>query len=404
MSARPAPLAVMVALAACCLHGCAPPCALDGDCPDGSGCREGFCAHECASDFDCPAGTDCGTNNLCGPPAAGEVLWQSPAPGATVEATFDADLVVSFRAATATLTVERSDVDGGDACAPFVPYQRVLLGDAQQHLTQQVVVPELRSLGEGFSLRATLVTPAGERAAELPLVGPPSAVGGARFTQPDHERTIDASLALTVAVGAVLDQPAAVVSMWVEPQGGVPGPWTALGAGVTSFDQQPVLLAHGPQVIWLDADGARCGLGISGVGESEPGLELGLRYHADEPSQLGMRLLVESAGRASACDFREPGTSCAALRETPGPDVVGEQVLYVPLSDGVVQIAAVPLAAAGYVTAVIRVSMAGEHLGWLGPFPVNSGVGEAWIAGQVVVDGGAARLMRTDQVTVGAPW
>ena len=63
---------------------CGPPCGVDADCPEGSGCREGFCATECARDEDCPLGTDCGPNALCGPPAAGEVSWVSPANDGTV--------------------------------------------------------------------------------------------------------------------------------------------------------------------------------------------------------------------------------------------------------------------------------------------------------------------------------
>lgn len=393
-----------IGLAAAHWSGCAPPCVVDADCPDGAGCKDGLCAHECSSNLECPTGTDCGFNHLCGPAAAGEVVWLSPTAGSTVGATFDAELEVSFRAASGVLMIERSAADPGDSCAPFVPFQQVVLGDLQQHLTHRVTVPGLLSLGERFAVRASLVSAAGESVAELALAGPASGTGGARFTQPDGERAYDATTALTVQVGAVLEQPAAVVSLWVEPQGGVPGAAHAIGSGLTSFDGEAVLLAHGPQVIWVDADGARCGLGVDGVGAAETGLELGLRYHADEPAQLGLRLMVEQDGGAEACDFQEPGLACEAVRETPGPDLVGEQVLRVPLDDGVVQIAAVPLAAAGYASAEVRVSMAGQHLGWLGPFPVHTAVGEAWIAGQVVVDGGAARLMRTDEVTIGAPW
>lgn len=383
---------------------CAPPCALDADCPEGSGCRDGFCANECARDEDCPLGTDCGTNHLCGPSAAGEVTWASPPPDSTVDVSFDAELEVSFRAASAILRVVRSDDDPGDACAPFVPFESVLEGDVEQYLTHTVAVPGLRALGERFSLAATLQSAGGGSVGRIALRGAPSGTGGARFTQPAEERAYDAAGALTIPVGAELEGTRALVSIYVEPLGGVPGPVNAIGTGLSAFSDQPVLLARGPQIIWIDADGTRCGRGIEGVGDDTTGLELGLRYRADSPTQLGLRLLVESEGSTASCGFLDPGTVCEAVRESPAPALEGEQVMRVPLRDGLAQIAVVPGAAGGYVTAEIRVSLDGRHLGWLGPFPIETGVGQAWLAGQVVVGEGEPRLMRTDEVTIGAPW
>ncbi len=401
---RAAVLPAALAAAATLGAGCGPPCQGDADCPDGSGCRDGFCARECASNVDCPAGTDCGVNFLCGPPAAGEITWVSPSADGTVGASFDAELEVTFRAATGLVHVERNQADPGDGCAPFVPFDRELLGDAQQDLTQRVTVPGLLALGEQFTLRATLQSSAGGRLADLPLHGPATGTGGARFTQPDAERAFDATMALTMPVGAVLDHASALLSVFVEPLGAVPGPVSTVGAGLSSFADWPVLVAHGPQVIWLDVDGTRCGVGVQGVGASDTGLEVGLRYTSGEPAQLGLRLLVEGDAGATSCGFLDPGTACEAVRETTAPTTSGEQVMRVPLADGVVQIAAVPGAAGGFVTAEVRVSVDGRHLGWLGPYPIQTGAGESWIAGQVVVGGGEVRLSRTDEVTVGAPW
>lgn len=386
------------------MTACSPPCALDADCPEGSGCRDGFCATECARDEDCPLGTDCTPNHLCGPSAAGEVTWASPAADSTVETSFDAELEVSFRAASAILRIVRSDDDPGDACAPFVPVERVLEGDVEQYLTHKVTVPGLRALGERFTLAATLQSAGGASVGRIALRGAPSGLGGARFTQPDEERAYDAANALTIPVGAELDGTRALVSIHVEPLGGVPGPVNAIGAGLSAFSDQPVLLARGPQILWIDADGTRCGRGVEGVGDDTTGLELGLRYRADSPTQLGLRLLVESEGSTASCGFLDPGTLCEAVRETPAPALEGEQVMRVPLVAGLAQIAVVPGAAGGYVTAEIRVSLDGRHLGWLGPFPIETGAGQAWLAGQVVVGEGEPRLMRTDEVTIGAPW
>jgi hypothetical protein len=164
-------------------------------------------------------------------------------------------------------------------------------------------------------------------------------------------------------VGAELDLPSVRVSVHVEPDGGTPGPVRTVGAGLQAFDGFPVMLARGPQVVWVEADSARCGRGVTGVGEVPQGLELGLRFTADAPAQLGLRLLVEGPEGSAPCDFLAPGT-----------------------------------------TAEIRVSADGVHLGWFGPYPIQTGLGQAWIAGQVVVDGGVPRLLRSDELTVGAPW
>lgn len=386
--------------------GCAPPCDVDADCPEGSGCRAGTCATECASNNDCPTGTDCSPNHLCGPPAAGDIVWLSPLPGEVVDTSFDAELEVSFRAASSTLTIERSGDDPGDRCAPFVPFRVDLLGDLQQHLTQRITVPSLLSFGEAFALRATMTSSGGTVVRDLHLAGPPSGTGGARFTQPEAERAVNAAELLTLDVSAELDRSAAAVSMWVAPLGGAPGPIATLGPGLTAIAAQPVSLAHGPQVIWLEADdGARCGLGIDGTAlDTAAGLELALSYRAQQPAALGLQLLVEAGATSSTCDFVAPGTTCEAVRETVAPDVRGEQVLRVPMGDGVVNIAVVPNAASGYVTAEVRVTLGGVHVGWLGPYPMATSEGEGWIAGQVLVSDGVARLVRTDEVTQGAPW
>lgn len=383
---------------------CSPPCASDGDCPEGSGCREGFCASECSVDTDCPLGTDCGLNHLCGAPAAGEVTWISPAPGDSVGATFDAELEVGFRAGTALLSVVRSPEDPGDACAPFVSVERVLEGDVGQYLSHRVTVPGLRALGESFTLTATLLSSGGAAAGRATLAGPPSLTGGARFTEPPEERSYDAAGSLTLDVGAELDAPSTRVSVHVEPEGGVPGPVRTVGTGIEEFAGFPVVLARGPQVVWVEADSARCGRGVTGVGEAPPGLELGLRWTADTPAQLGLRLLVEGEEGSAPCDFRAPGDACVALRESAAPALSGEQVLQVPLTDGVVRVAVVPGAAAGPVSAEIRVSVDGVHLGWLGPYPIQTGMGQAWIAGQVLLAGGVPQLLRSDELSLGAPW
>ncbi len=405
MPAPRSPLVWLVGAALSAGQGCAPPCTVDADCPEGSGCRDGTCATECAADTDCPLGTDCSPNHLCGPAAEGHVSWLVPPANAVVDGSFDAELEVSFRADSATMTIERALTDGGERCAPFVPFRVELVGDREQHLTQRIAVPSLLALGERFTLRATLTSAAGTVVGDLPLAGAALGTGGARFTQPERERAVNAAELLTLEISAELERPAAVTSLWVEPLGGAPGPIATVGAGLTTVSSHPVALARGPQVVWLDADGARCGLGIDGTAPSTTaGLELGLSYRADEPAALGLRLLVESGDTSTPCDYRAPGAACEAVRESVAPDVRGEQVLRVPMGDGVLHVAVVPAAATGYVTAEVRVSMGGAHVGWLGPYPVATAAGQGWLAGRVVVTGGVARLQPTDEVTQGAPW
>jgi hypothetical protein len=84
---------------------------------------------------------------------------------------------------------------------------------------------------------------------------------------------------------------------------------------------------------------------------------------------------------------------------------VDASLIRVDVDDGVVEIAAVPAVVSGPVTALVRVSRGGRHVGFFGPFPVVPEAGQAWLAGRVILQGGrVAAVVAIDDVSVGSPF
>lgn len=391
-----------------------------------AGCEQ----KECIVTDDCAVGFDCTLDGVCVSTAQGQIRWISPEPGSVVGARFDAVVEVSFRAPAATVSIDRDAVNAGERCAPFVPTEVTVIGDLQEALVQQVTLPGLFALGESFGVAATLNAAGGTRSVRVELQGEPTGYGGididiADADEDDSASVRDAASTLSLPIDARFDRASARALVSVEPLGSAgsagsgsdePTPREVIGGGIAEITDVRVPLARGPQVLWVDSEDEqgthRCGLGISGIdpqGEAPAGVELGLSFEGAEPGQLDLRVLVEDAGGDSqACTFNEPGARCEAVYETRAPARSGEEVLLVPAgsggSGGVLTVAVVPGAAGPSMTARVRVSSNGVHVGWLGPYPLQPALGETWIAGRIVLDGSLARLERVDQVTIGAPF
>lgn len=374
----------------------------------GAGCA----GEECRARRDCAAGFVCTVDGRCVESGEGTVSWVSPEPGSQVDEHFDVVLDVRFRDSAAELLVDRAVDAPGDPCAPSVPQRLVIAGDATAPLAQRVTIPGMRALGERFHIAATLRGGGGIDTAVAELRGPAMDFGGAVFEAPEGA-TAPADQALTVPVSASFDGAVVRASLWVEPvgldgRGLEPSAREIVGSAVTRLTDAVAPLARGPQILWLEVeDGAdirRCGRGLSGGGDAAtaPGLELGLFYEGGDPGLLDLRVRVGGEGEPG-CGFADPGASCEPVRETRGPARRGEEVLRVH-GDGIVDVAVVPGAAGPPLTARVRVSMNGAHVGWLGPFAIQPALGEVWVAGTVVVTGALADLQRTDDVVIGAPF
>jgi hypothetical protein len=355
---------------------------------------------ECVRTNDCSVGFDCTLDGVCVSTPQGEIRWLSPEPGSVVAGeTFDAVVEVSFRAPAATITFDRDVVDHGDVCAPFIPTTVTVLGDLQEAIVQQVTVPGLFALGDEFGVSATLNAAGGTRSTRVTFRGEPTGYEGAdielRLTE-DTINLVDASTTLGVTLSATFERAAARALLSVEPLGAAPTPRQLLGGGIAALDEVRAPVARGPQIVWLDTeddggDSHRCGVGLSGGNEGAAGVELGLSFEGADPGQLD--LLVLLADGETTCSFNEPGDACEALYETRMPTRAGEEVLLVKQNSGLLRVAVVPGAASASLTARVRVSSNGAHVGWLGPFPLQPAQGEHWIAGSIVLDGSLATIV-----------
>lgn len=369
---------------------------------------------ECVTNNDCSVGFDCTLDGVCVSTPQGEIRWVSPEPDSLVAGrTFDAVVEVSFRSPAATITIDRDVVDTGDECAPFVPSTTIVVGDIQEAIVQQVTVPGLFALGESFGVSATLNAAGGTRSTRVTFRGEPSGYDGADIelglVEDSIINVVDASTTLGVTLDATFESAARRALLSVEPIGGVPTPRQVVGGAIASLEQVRAPVARGPQIVWLDTeddsgDAHRCGVGLSGGDEGAAGVELGLSFDGNELGQLD--LLVLLADGETTCSFDDPGASCEAIYETRMPTRAGEEVLLVKENSGLLRVAVVPGAASASMTARVRVSSNGAHVGWLGPFPLQPAQGEVWIAGSIVLDGSLASIVPETiaPITVGPPF
>jgi hypothetical protein len=339
-------------------------------------------------------------------------------PTVPVDGPFELVVEVEFVGDEATLVVERGVSAPGDPCRPFLPRRLVVAGNGGPS-TVRVGVPDLPALGPAFAYELRLQVSGFLPALALaPLVGPasPGDSGGAVVRAP-VAGDIDVEAAPVADVRAQVDGPAVAYIEDSDGRPATPRVVVAPGAG-PGVGQVPLL--RGPQTLWVETtvDGAvrRCGVGLRGLPEGDDGgaLDVALVATAAVPVWAGLSLrLGEGEGEGSTvCDRRggraPPSVSagpCLARRVADRPALVLSEVLQVAPGDGVVDVAVVPTVTAGPFDAAVRVTLAGRHVGFFGPFTLPGDDGSTWRAGRIVVAGGAVvALLPTDELVFGAPW
>lgn len=359
---------------------------------------------ECEKSFDCAIGEQCVDGN-CALPLGDGISLAAPA-DAVVDEVFDLTLAVRFRGPQAVLRVDALD---GDDCLPFVPQSQILIGDEARAVEQDVVFAGLFARGPAFRVRAVLDVNGKETVATFALRGPdvPDDVGGFSFAAPGDDDA-DAVAAPWVTVAGDLDGGRAFA--FVEPVGGVTTPRVAIAENVTSLTTV-LPLVRGPQVLWIEREqnGAvdRCGHGVLGgpAGDDDGALELALL--TDGPSEgwldLSLRFADEGAETAVVCDVDRDDARCRRVVTPVSPELQNAQVTHLFVDEATVEVAAVPLAISPPLTAWIRVSRGGRHVGFFGPFTVFPDRGQAWFAGRILVRPGLTDLAPVDE-NVTAPW
>lgn len=361
---------------------------------------------ECATDASCALTETC-TDGVCRPtPPAGLRLV---GPTDAVGEHFDVVVDATFDAEQATLTLARDGASPGEPCLPFLDRTVIVEGTAGPS-TRRVTFADVPSLGASFSLRVTLAaegTLPVERS--FAIVGPPVAadVGGATILAPEGEIDVDATplvpLAVTTAGPAVA---------WVEPEGAPALPRIVLSNGAADVDDV-IALVRGPQVLWVETTSStgplRCGSAVRGLpaGDDAGALDMTMVSRADEPAWVSLSLRVARGDTVDICaiDADDGLQTCRAGRPSDGPGLVTFEQLQLLVDDGIVDVAVVPRVSVGPVHAFVRVTQAGRHRGFFGPFTFLPDEGQSWIAGQIVVASGVLVSQRSvDGVVVGAPW
>ena len=357
---------------------------------------------ECAEATDCSIGEQC-VQGSCAP-TAGDRLEILSAPDVTTS-TFDLTVRVRFQGDVATLRVTRLR---GDECVPFVPAQLTLFGDGDQNTEQDVVVAGLSSVGE-FELTATLDIGTRQLRASQAFQGPPAGdeFGGARFEAPSTSE-VDVVDEPWQSLRASLE--GGRVTAFVSPVGGPSTPRVIVAEAQADVDAF-VPLVRGPQIVWLESEDRgivrRCGRGLIGgpVVDDGGALELALLTESAEPAWLGLSARVQQDDGDTICDAVDPPALCQHEVRPLFPTEHNAEVLRLRLTNGVVEVAAVPLVISGPVTARVRITRAGVHEGFFGPFSIFPAEGQAWFAGRVIVEGGrVVGLVPVDDVSLGAPW
>jgi hypothetical protein len=360
---------------------------------------------ECAADVDCSLVQECVEGGCRARPGSAIALV---APEGTVDGTFDLVVDVTFAGALATVGVGRDPASPGEPCIPFLAQQVVVEGTGERE-TRRVTLPRLPSLGTAFALRVSLSTsgaPPVERT--FSFIGPlPGAdVGGAVILTPGGEVDIDDTPLATVS-GSV-EGPAVA---FVAPAAAPSLPRIVVADGPGPVDAR-LPLVRGPQTVWVETTTSvgtrRCGRTVLGgpAGDDGGALDVALIATAAEPAWVGLSLRARGADTTTVCaDDRRDDERCRIVRSAVEPGTIVVEQAGVWLDDGVIDIAAVPRIAVGPVEGLVRVTHAGRHVGFFGPFSFLPDEGQSWIAGRVVLRGGVVvSAVGLDEVTFGAPW
>ncbi|MBM4281566.1 MAG: hypothetical protein FJ137_12675 [Deltaproteobacteria bacterium] len=358
---------------------------------------------ECVVDTDCPLVQVCG-GGACVPAPVADL--ERVAPADPVGATFDLVVDASFGGPRATLRLRRDNGQPGEPCIPLLERVVVVEGTGD-HTTTRVTFGGLPSLGAAFALQVTLESAGAvpvERTYAFTGAAPGDEVGGAVILTPGDDVDVDVTPLVTLT-GSVEGRAVAFVA----PASAAPSPRRVIadGAGPVAA---PLPLMRGPQVVWVETESSRgvrrCGRAVQGLPAGDDGgaLDLVMVATAPEPAWVGLTLRASVGGTEAVCNDASADDRCSVGRPSAPGRLVTEQ-LSLRLDDGVVDVGVLPRIAVGPVQGLVRVTHAGRHVGFFGPFTFLPDEGQSWIAGRVVLSGGVvASASSLDQTTFGAPW
>ncbi len=371
----------------------------------------GGCA-ECASNTDCDVGDVCLVGTCA--PLSGVVVTSST----TVSgATFDVEIAARFEGERAELIVTRDTITSGDSCIAFAPVRLVLDNNGADFDVVTATISGLPSLGSTFrlvfSLKVGGVTPATVVTFNGPA--PPADSGGFELRSPAEGDidVIDTPMVVVEAADVVGD-----VSVVVVPQTGPRLPLQLLRP-VGDVQRRDVLLVRGPQVVVVEAtiDGVtrRCSRAINGVaaaGSNRLEFLLVADSQVDPNGGVDVNWLELTSLRtgdftaAAVCEGDEGNSNCSSSPTPTTPATRTIDTLSMSTAKGFVDVAVVPVIASGPVSAIVRVSYVGAHVGVFGPVTLQPDAGEAWVAGRVSFRDGlvSAAAPSTTSPQPGRPW
>lgn len=389
--------------------GCAVPCDTEQDCFDDQFCSdEGVCTKECTVDADCEGDLQCSLRGECRVSLAPLVTFVLPAADAAVGEQFDVEVDVTFRGDLATVRLERDAANVGGICGPFAPQEVVLTGDVAQEVTQRVVFRDIKPYARFFSLRVVAEANGLRGTVARGFSGAPGDdFGGAKIAEP-VEAIVRSNL-LTTSLSATFDPEAAVVSAWVEPERGAPSPRVLLAQNTGAIDGVSIPVARGRQTVWVETERqgvtSRCGRSFNVVPlEESRGLEVALAFESEGDAELDLWIFAERDGHeAEICTVESPRNLCRDGVQSAPFQTAGEERLRLDLDSGVYGIAVVPAIVSEPVSARVRLSTNGVHLGWLGPRRVFAEDGAVWLAGRIYVLDGAVSIEPLETMVTGLP-
>lgn len=353
---------------------------------------------ECADNFDCSAGLTCSAGACVGA-EQNAIAFANVDDGAVVDDLFEAVVRLRFRGELATVSLGAT---GGDPCRPFIPDEQVVFGNNEAFVDVDVPFAGVRAAGERFTLRATLDVNGAVEVTDVDLRAAADATLGGFTVERGPAGVVDVVDAAWATVAGTSEGNAVLL---VEPVGGVSSPRLALGNGAVAG---AVPLVRGPQIVWVETtrgdDALRCGIGVRGGPAGDDGGALEFAVLTDAPAWLATSLHLVGEG-GGVCDGTRFDAPCRAVARADGLDEQNADVIAVDGFDGVIEVAAVPVAFSEPVDAWVRVTRAGRHEALFGPITVFAGEGQSWIAGRVTVENGVVvAVVAVDEFSVGVPW
>jgi hypothetical protein len=381
----------------------------------------------CAEDTDCPFGQVCledGGGCIEAPKLSLQVL--TPRSGDVVDG-WSLTIEVGFSGDSALIEVERALDDPGDPCIPFGTVRRVVTG-SDEFANHIVTIPGMPALGPAFSMVVRADVGSDSVFARTSVSGPPvdESFSGITIEEPrggDVDVVFDPLIPVVVSGLGLRD-----ITVFVEPSSEASSETSASTVAGDSTPRQLLLdgrgevpALRGPHTVWAEAtvgSGAteqvrRCGRAMQGgpndIDDDELEIYLLTTSRTDGDVhlvELSTRVVTE-AGQA-ICDGRSSQSvvPCVARVTPNAPAPRGRDSLQVALTDGVVEIAAVPRIISGPVDAMVRLSRGSTHIGFLGPVTLQPASGEVWLAGRVVIDDDAvvAVVPSSSPPSPGLPW